>query len=350
MLLGAGAPAAAGLPTADGMTEQVIAAVKNSGDSDLSRTLSLVLGGIQFLRGQQGIFPASSFNIEEVAATIEALRFRHLYQLSPFVGSWNEILRLVDSSREDRRDCLKELGDLLQDKIKNWLKTPSIGEIRYFQSLQDFVKAFGSIDVFTPNYDLCMECVLEHCDIPYTCGFDMHGWNSGLFNNSNVKVRIYKLHGSLDWYRDEEDQAVYSLQAPPEDRIPAADPPPLLIFGTTHKLTATDPFLYLAYTFSEMVKARRVIAIIGYGFGDEYINHIILQGLSRDSRKRLLVVGKDNEGAQRVFRERFAQAEIFLDAGRVEFVDGGAKKVLNDGILLDRLISALNEATQEGPF
>ncbi len=225
-----------------------------------------------------------------------------------------------------------------------------MGEIRYFQSLQDFIKTFGDIDVFTLNYDRCVEAVLEHCDIPFTCGFDMHGWNSELFKRDDIKVRIYKLHGSLDWYRDEEDQAVYSLQCPPEDRIPAADPPPLLIFGTVHKLTATDPFLYLSYTFSEMVKERMVIAIIGYGFGDDYVNQIILQGLSRNSRKRLLVVGKDAEEAQMVFREKFAQAEVFLDAGRVEFVDGGAKKVLNDGILLDRLKAALNEAMQEGPF
>jgi len=76
------------------------------------------------------------------------------------------------------------------------------------------------------------------------------------------------------------------------------------------------------------------------------INQIILQGLSRDSRKRLLVVGKDNEEAQRAFRERFAQAGVFLDAGRIEFVDGGAWKVLNDGILLDRLESALNRHYQ----
>jgi SIR2-like domain len=324
--------------------------VKDSADSNLSRTLSLVLGGIQLLRGQLGIFPESNFNVEEVAATLESLRFRHSHQLSPFVGSWNEFLRLVDSSREDRRDCLKELRDLLQDKIKGWLKTPPIGEIRYFQSLQDFVKAFGSTDVFTLNYDRCVEAVLGHCDIPFTCGFDVRGWNSELFENSSIKVRLYKLHGSLDWYRDEEDQAVYSLQCSPEDRILAADHPPLLIFGTSHKLTATDPFLYLSYRFSEMVKTRTVIAIIGYGFGDEYINQIILQGLSRDSRKRLLVVDKGNEGPQRVFRERFAQAEIFLDAGRVEFVDGGAKKVLNDGILLDRLKSTLKEATHEGPF
>jgi hypothetical protein len=99
-----------------------------------------------------------------------------------------------------------------------------------------------------------------------------------------------------------------------------------------------------------MVKERMVIAIIGYGFGDDYVNQIILQGLSRDSRKRLLVVGKDAEESQMMFREKFSQAEVFLDAGRVEFIDGGAKKVLNDGILLDRLKSALNEAMQEGPF
>jgi hypothetical protein len=103
-------------------------------------------------------------------------------------------------------------------------------------------------------------------------------------------------------------------------------------------------------TFSEMVKACAVIVIVGYGFGDEYVNQIILQGLSRDSRKRLLVVGRTKKGAERVFRDRFKQAQVFLDAGRVEFVDGGAKKALNDGLLLERLRAALAEAKQEGPF
>jgi hypothetical protein len=154
----------------------------------------------------------------------------------------------------------------------------------------------------------------------------------------------------LDWYKDDEDQAIYSLRHPKEDRVPVADPNPLLIFGTVHKLTATDPFLYLSYTFSEMVKSVTVIVIVGYGFGDRYINDIILQGLSKGSRKRLLVVGRDKVDAENTFRDKFEQAEIFLDAKRVEFLDGGAMKAFHEGTLLERLKATLDEATEEGPF
>lgn len=351
LLLGAGASAPF-LPTAYGMTELFINAVKDNDDPVLSHALSLVLGGMQFLRGLKGEFPEQNFNIEEVADTLDVLKCRHTNRLSPFVGAWNELLGQFDGSHKDSRKCMDELSELLRDKIKDWLKTPPIGEIRHFQALRDFVRTFDGLDVFTLNYDLCVETALTEGEIPFTCGFDNRGWSADLFNQPDIKIKIYKLHGSLDWYRDEEDRAIYSTYSPPEGRRPVADPPPLLIFGTPYKLTPTDPFLYLSYTFSEMVKARTVIVIIGYGFGDDYVNQIILQGLSRDSRKRLIVVGRNKVGAELLFRERFAQeAEIFLDAGRVEFIDGGAQNALNDRrVLLDRVKETINEATQEGPF
>ena len=108
--------------------------------------------------------------------------------------------------------------------------------------------------------------------------------------------------------------------------------------------------MHLSYTFSECIKAVTAIVIIGYGFGDGYVNQILLQGLSKDSRKRLVVVGRNEADARNTFQKRFSQAEIFLDAGRVIFVEGGAKKVLNDGILLDTLRSVLADVNEEGPF
>jgi SIR2-like domain len=350
LLLGAGASAEPGLPTAFGMTDRFIETVRKTGDATLSRTLSMVLGGMQFLRGQQGIFPEPSFNIEDVVETVDVLRGRFNHRLTPFVGSWNELLRSLDGSRENTRDCLTELSELLRSEIKEWLATPPIGEIRHFQALQDFVRAFGGVDLFTLNYDLCIETALAHGDIPFTCGFESQGWNSELFQKPEIKIRVYKLHGSLDWYEDEEDKAIYSLQNPPKDRRPATPRPPLVIFGTAHKLAPTDPFLHLSYTFSECVKAVSAIVIIGYGFGDDYVNQIILQGLSRDSRKRMIVVGRTAADAQNTFQKRFSQAEIFLDAGRVEFVEGGARKVLNDGSLLETLRRVLTDVNQEGPF
>lgn len=349
-LLGAGASVGCGLPTTNEMTTRLIKAVDDPADPALFRTLCLVLGGIQFLRGQQGVIPNASFNVEEVAETLEALRLRRTSNLSPFVGAWNELLCLYDGSGNRSRDCLGELNKLLREKIAEWLITPEPDKIKYFDKLKEFVGDTSPVEVFTLNYDGCVEAALKGANSRFTCGFDQNGWNSALFANSELEVCLYKLHGSLDWYRDEEDQAIYSLLTPPEGRVPAADPPPLLIFGTTNKLWPTDPFLFLSHTFSERTKAANVFIIIGYGFGDDYVNQILLQGLSQDSRKRLLIVGKDSNSAENTFRRSMPQAENFLQANRVQFLDGDAKAGFENGTIFNRLKENLAEATDVGPF
>ena len=117
-LLGAGASYDADLPMAFGMTELVKRAVRERGDDELVGALGLVLGGIHFLRGLRGVYPEANINIEEVAATLEALRTRRVHQLSPFVGSWNEAVQRYSAGGELGRDCLGELNELLREKIQ----------------------------------------------------------------------------------------------------------------------------------------------------------------------------------------------------------------------------------------
>lgn len=350
LLFGAGASAEPGLPTAFAMTDRFKTVVADKNDELLTRSLALVLGGIQFLRGQQGSFPDAYINIEEVAETIDSLLARHRQRLSPFVGSWHEFIGEFDGSRNGGRNCLAELKDLLFKCLSTWLVTPAIGEIRHFQALGDFVREFGRLDIFTLNYDRCVEKALEAANISFTCGFDQSGWNSELFAQQISGVCIYKLHGSLDWYRDPEEMAIFSLQFPQEDRQPVADPDPMLIFGIPNKLTPTDPFLYLSHRFSERAKRAKVIAIIGYGFGDDYVNQIIMQGMSQDSRKKLVVVGKSATSAEKTFLNSLKGGETFIKAERVQFVDGGAKKTINDQSLLQTIKILVEAVANSGPF
>lgn len=348
-LLGAGASKNADLPLANDMTERFIEVVKCDSDEEHKRLLSLILGGIHFLRGSQGLFPQPTINIEDVASTIDALRNRHVNQLSPFVGSWNDQIRLFDSGNPGKRDCLSGLHDLLQAKLKDWLAIPPLGKIRYFESLRDIAKVCSKcINLFTLNYDLCVETALQNADIPFTTGFDEHGWKTVLFDQECV--RVYKLHGSLAWYRDDEDGSIYSTLTPPKDRIPAADYSPLLVFGTANKLQAIDPFLHLSYTFSERVKAAKVVAAIGYGFADDYINQMLRQGLDRDSRKRLIVIGRDKDDARQTLMSKFHGAPELVDAERVSFIDGDTGVALTQNLLLDEIQHAFKDATEEGPF
>ena len=179
---------------------------------------------------------------------------------------------------------------------------------------------------------------------------DQGGWDSQLFDRLTSGVRIYKLHGSLDWYRDTEEYAIFSREYPQEDRQPVEDPEPLLIFGIPNKLTPTDPFLHLSYTFSQRVKQAKVIAILGYGFGDDYVNQILVQGMSQDSRKKMIVVGRDSAKARSTLLASFPNGETFLKAERIDFIDGGAKAAINNGSLLAHITWLVQDVTESGPF
>ena len=349
-LLGAGASAPAGLPTSFKMTDLFIDTVKSRQELDLENALCLVLGAMHLLKGQMGQFPDSNINVEEVAATLDALFNRRAHQLSPFVGSWHEMLGMYDGSRGTGRNHIQELGDILRSGVKEWLTTPPTGNIRYLECFRDIARTFEHIDVFTLNYDLCLETALKTAEVGFTCGFTSTGWNTDEFSKPDLKVRIYKLHGSLDWYTDVEDRTIYSTLCPPQDRVPAYDLNPLLIFGAGNKMKSVDPFLHLSYTFAERVKSANIVTVVGYAFGDDYVNDILLQGFHRDSRKRMVVVGRNKARAEEMYRKGLAEGATLIDAGRVRFVSEGADEALLRGTLLTAIQESAAEATDEGPF
>jgi|LSQX01.2.fsa_nt_gb hypothetical protein len=350
LLFGAGASKPM-LPTAAEMTDKLVSEITKDPDDELKRALSFILGGIHFLRGCEGEFPHQDINIEHVAMTLDALCSRQRHELSPFVGSWNELLQRFEGSNGKRRHCFEDLRCYLRDAVVRWLKTPPIGDIDHLGRLKDLRSRFGApVEVFTLNYDLCVERALEDREMRFTTGFTPLGWSADEFAKPEHDVRLYKLHGSLAWYRDEDNGVIYSRLRPPEDRVSMSDVPPLIIFGIVHKMQPVDPFLYLSYTFSEKVKVCKVIGVVGYGFGDDYINRILGQGLAHDSRKRLVVVDRDADWAMQIMRERFSDAPALIDAGRVSFLDGGVVDALKTKSLCNQIAQLIDEASDSGPF
>jgi len=87
--------------------------------------------------------------------------------------------------------------------------TPGIFD-SYYIFFTDYLKQFDEVTIFTLNHDLLLERILEYHGIEYSRGFSKNdspiyyeGNPLPVFNNDfgNVKVKIYKLHGSLDYFR-----------------------------------------------------------------------------------------------------------------------------------------------------
>jgi hypothetical protein len=125
--------------------------------------------------------------------------------------------------------------------------------------------------------------------------------------------------------------------------IQGDDVRPLLIFGTAHKLSAREPFLTLAYHFSQRVLRTRVLAVVGYSFGDEHINQIIDQGLKKNAQLRIVVVSPQ--------ADQVVKSQRFLDRNpRVSTIVAGTKAALNERFLTDRFRDILRDVSTEEPF
>ena len=66
-------------------------------------------------------------------------------------------------------------------------------------------RTFDTVDIFSLNHDLLIEKEFEGKRIPYADGFGEPDGDATLFNwswsNQQQGMRLFKLHGSVDWYR-----------------------------------------------------------------------------------------------------------------------------------------------------
>jgi len=203
------------------------------------------------------------------------------------------------------------------------------------------------LDIFSLNYDLCIETALEEIQRDFVNGFTSNGWSPTALAK-NDPIRFFKLHGSLDWV-DDKEYGLCSLRFPRHKDavdIEIEAHKPLLIFGTNHKLSACEPFLSLIYYFAQCILITPVLAVIGYSFGDKYINDIIMQGVRTNARLKIIIISPDAE-------QRIGQIPLLNQNPRVHPIsgkDGKAKEVLNNLVLLSKVKELLRESSNEEPF
>lgn len=168
-----------------------------------------------------------------------------------------------------------------------------------------------SVNVFTSNYDLFNEIALETNNIDYTTGFkgnveryftpsvfrfrivDDENRYKDKWDPIRRYVKLYKIHGSVNWLEDEEANKIiqkdfYSSNNEIEARMiyPAM---------SKHNLTRQSPYSELFREFSiHLQTSKSVLIIIGYGFPDTHINQLISQGLDNPDLT-VIIFGNKNE-------------------------------------------------------
>ena len=136
------------------------------------------------------------------------------------------------------------------------------------------------VELFTTNYDMLLEQALEESQVPYFDGFP--GVRRPFFDPRALEeasllppwTRLWKLHGSINWYQHENELVFRGTTDDPENRR--------VIHPSHLKYQESRRMPYLAMvdrlrTFLNDPAAALILC--GYSFRDQHINDTIRQGL-----------------------------------------------------------------------
>jgi hypothetical protein len=219
-LIGAGAGADANIPMSNQLAEKLKDTLaKNAATSEantrssgcnareLLSAFNFLDGGIRFQEGVLDRDPDTPVNIEQIAVAALELQGRLRNPLAPYTAGWHQ--RIVELEHE-HRDLMSTFVDFIYTQLEQWLTIDDDNQTSYMARLGDIAQRNVGIDLFSLNYDLCIEKALTAARRPFTNGFRAGIWAPTTFQG-NHQIRLFKLHGSLDWV-DEEPYGICSLE------------------------------------------------------------------------------------------------------------------------------------------
>ncbi|MEX5683051.1 SIR2 family protein [Pseudomonas silesiensis] len=266
-LLGAGCPMSIRVDAGDGNTSPLIPDI-----AGLTALVSTTLNADAELRDDYASLLArfgmeSSPNIEEVLSHLRAL---------------------IDVVRDGDINGLTKLKLQALDKricqiTANVVGVPLPGGGTPYHNLAAWMSGIArahAVEVFTPNYDLLMEQALESHKVPYFDGFV--GAREAFFDLSSMETdilparwaRVWKLHGSINWWRTSENDVIRKNSGEGEDRQMIY--PSHLKYDQSRRL----PYLAMLDRLRDFLgRGQAILVCCGYSFADQHLNEVVMNGL-----------------------------------------------------------------------
>ena len=213
------------------------------------------------------------------------------------------------------------------------------------------------IQLITTNYDCLAEYAADAAGYAWATGFG-YGYIGNRYNHNHSltiskgstafrMVDVWKVHGSLNWYRDPDGYTYYlpSVTAPPTNYSPVIVTPGIDKYKRTHE----EPFRTIIAGADSAMDAGRSFLCIGYGFNDEHIQPKLLEKCRRDEKSIVVLAKELTEAAKKVLLDghckRFVAFEQSGSSGTRMFnpkhltgVELTGINLWSLGTLLDRIL------------
>ncbi len=280
LLLGAGASIPAGIPAINKMTEEFFKnpignfVFDDSQDMEnLDTNLPIISKVTEEFFGQM--------DLELMMSLI--IRMQDKQELELLTNKFSDLKKIKD-------DELRTIRQLIQFFIRK--KCENIQSIQYLWTLPG-LPHLPPLDIFTLNYDGTIEIFCEQNSISYTDGFDPN-WNPAIFATQNNEFNLYKLHGSLYWFRTPSGKRikvpmkglnVSDLKYLTDDSVSE-----MMIYPAINKNKESMVYSWISQKFKENLNRFEVCIIIGYSFRDEDIKETLKESLTSNNNLWFVIV------------------------------------------------------------
>lgn len=201
-------------------------------------------------------------------------------------------------SQEDLKNAVSDIQKFIVEAIeeKDFELTNHLSFVKSVHHRLDNGKSFSTpTNYFVLNYDTLIEDALSMNKISYADGFRggaIGWWDVSVFDEANIKARLYKLHGSLDWCVSKDDTMPRRLKRKSKHTTYNFDENVLIYpCATKYKETQNDPFSQLLNHYREKLRKtdKAVLTICGYRFADSHVNIEIQKALSEGKNLTVIV-------------------------------------------------------------
>lgn len=208
-------------------------------------------------------------NIEDILSRVRGLR--------DYAGS-GEVRGL-------NKTVLDKLEEKICNEIKGCMNKELPDRLTPYHNLAVWIGAIDRsepVEIFTTNYDLLMEEALEDLRIPFFDGFV--GSRQPFFDPYAIEAdklpprwaRLWKIHGSVNWRSGNVDGNFKVWRTDAEKGGDVVIHPSHLKYDQSRKM----PYLAMMDRLRKFLSTpSSALIIVGYSFGDQHLNDVIVQGL-----------------------------------------------------------------------
>lgn len=271
-LLGAGASIKAGVPDTFKFVEQFRSYVININDK---KTIEKIVDVLETWKSNQ-------IDIELLLETLMKLADKDKEPLLRFFIKGEFIL----DGYPEKQPLIEQLKDYIKEKAT----VTNSEKVDYLQPLRGFIEDFGQLDMVSVNYDTCIEHFCSINRLAYTDGFTDR-WYPEVFENTKNDVRLYKLHGSVLWYKGDDYIKSPIMTSGSEVHLFTGESAKSLMLYPVQKLDYSGPILELLMRVKSLLQDKecKFLVVVGYSFRDEQIRALLID-VARKNKDLTLVL------------------------------------------------------------